>query len=224
MNGALRDARFTYALQRWRGRSLTIRLLYLEQARPPAHGRDEPHPTLMRTPAALLRRARRLCQDLTIPGRSRYAWVPRFVATQKATGSPPFAGGSSSARFTAGAERPAISSASRGAVRRGSGGRWEDASASIPLTIGDEASASIPFASPDPPADRGPLLPSRSRSRSGAVGVPSKRQATGAAAENTSERTRSPVTSGCHRSGWPRRLPFGLGSPAAPWLNGAGSG
>jgi hypothetical protein len=224
MNGVLRDARFTYAWQRWRGRPLTIRLLYLEQARPPAHGRDEPHPTLMRTPAASLRRARRLGQDLTIPGRSRYAGVPRLVATQKATGSPPFAGGARSARLPAGAERPAISSSWRAVIRRGSGGRGEDASASIPLTLGDEASASIPFASPDPPADRGPLLPPRSGSKAGAAGVPSKRQVTGATAANTSERTRSPVTSGCHRSGWPRRLPFGFGSPAAPWLNVAGSG
>ena len=33
------------------------------------------------------------------------------------------------------------------------------------------------------------------------------------------QRTRGPVTMGCHRWGWPRWLPLGLGSPAAPWLN-----
>jgi hypothetical protein len=68
---------------------LTIRLTYLEQARLPARGRDEPPPTLLRTPAALLRGARRLCRGITIPGRSRYSFVPRLVATRRATGSPP---------------------------------------------------------------------------------------------------------------------------------------
>ena len=34
MNGVLLDASFTYAGQRWRGRSRTIRLVYLGQARP----------------------------------------------------------------------------------------------------------------------------------------------------------------------------------------------
>ena len=52
---------------------------------------DEPHPTLMRTPAALLRRARRLCQAAG-PGRSRYAFVPGVVAIRSSAGSPPARG------------------------------------------------------------------------------------------------------------------------------------
>ena len=34
----------------------------------------------------------------------------------------------------------------------------------------------------------------------------------------TPDRTRGPLTTGCHRCGWPRRLPLGVGSPAVPWL------
>lgn len=51
-----------------------------------ASGRGEPHPTLMRTPAAQPQKAERLCQG-TCPGPSRYAYVPRNAAIHKATGS-----------------------------------------------------------------------------------------------------------------------------------------
>jgi len=37
-------------------------------------------------------------------------------------------------------------------------------------------------------------------------------------------RTRGPLTTGCHRCGWPRRLPFGVGSPAVPRLSASRSG
>jgi hypothetical protein len=37
-------------------------------------------------------------------------------------------------------------------------------------------------------------------------------------------RTRGPLTTGCHRCGWPCRLPLGVGSPAVPWLSAARSG
>jgi len=37
-------------------------------------------------------------------------------------------------------------------------------------------------------------------------------------------RTRGPVTTGCHRGGWPRRLPLGVGSPAVPRLSASRSG
>src|SRR5215472_1747214 len=49
---------------------------------------DEPHPTLMRTPAAPLRGAGRLCRGQG-PGRSRYSFVPGPVAIRRAAGSPP---------------------------------------------------------------------------------------------------------------------------------------
>ncbi len=59
------------------------RLGYRKQARLLApQAEDEPHPTLMRTPAAPLRGARRLCQG-TRPGRSRYSFVPDAVASRK---------------------------------------------------------------------------------------------------------------------------------------------
>src|SRR5262245_973347 len=69
---------------------------------------DEPHPTLMRTLAAPLRRTGRLCQEQR-PGRSRYSSVPGSVAIRCATGSPPQAEGSSLARLTVGAGRRAFS-------------------------------------------------------------------------------------------------------------------
>src|SRR5262245_25606014 len=51
-------------------------------AAPGPTAKDEPHPTLMRTLAAPLRRTRRLCQE-QCPGRSRYAFVPGPVAIQE---------------------------------------------------------------------------------------------------------------------------------------------
>ena len=48
---------------------------------------DEPHPTLLRTPAAPLRRAGRLCRGQR-PDRSRYAFVPDSVASRTSAGSP----------------------------------------------------------------------------------------------------------------------------------------
>ena len=71
-----------------RDRSAT-RLDYPKQTRLLApKAEDEPHPTRMRTPAAPLRGARRLCQG-TRPGRSRYSFVPRPVASRKTAGSSP---------------------------------------------------------------------------------------------------------------------------------------
>src|SRR5262249_43174113 len=62
---------------------------YRQQARLPVpQTRDEPHPTLMRTPAARPHGARRLCQALR-PGRSRYLFVPGSVAIQSSADSPP---------------------------------------------------------------------------------------------------------------------------------------
>jgi hypothetical protein len=37
-------------------------------------------------------------------------------------------------------------------------------------------------------------------------------------------RARGSLTVRCHRCGWPRRLPLGVGSPAAPWLSALRSG
>jgi hypothetical protein len=60
--------------------------------------------------------------------------------------------------------------------------------------------------------------------KAGAAGVPSKRRAAGATAKDIPGRTGGPLTSVCHRCGWPPGLPLGLGSPAAPWLRASRSG
>ena len=71
------------------GHRSATRLGYPRQARLPApQAEDEPHPTLIRTPAAPLRGARRLCRG-TSPGRSRYSFVPGPVASRKTAGSSP---------------------------------------------------------------------------------------------------------------------------------------
>ena len=86
-----------------------------------ANRKGEPHPTVMRTPAAQPRKARRLCQERVLAGPDTHA----FPA------SPPFKkrlahsskGVSRSARLAAGADRPGESSwRSHVAVWRGSGG------------------------------------------------------------------------------------------------------
>src|SRR5262252_6283510 len=87
----------------------------------------------MRTLAARPRGARRLCQG-TNPGRSRYASVPRSVASREAPGSPPRREGP--VRFGSRLGRVV----GRWllvvvAVRRGSGGPWDGASASSPYSL-----------------------------------------------------------------------------------------
>ena len=47
-----------------------------------ANRKGEPHPTVMRTPAAQTRRTERLCQG-TCPGPSRYSYVPKIAAIHK---------------------------------------------------------------------------------------------------------------------------------------------
>lgn len=139
---------------------------------------DEPHPTLMRTPAAPLRRTGRLCRGQR-PGRSRYAFVPDAVAIQSSPGSPR-EGASRSAGLTGGAGRRAIPPGFWPAPRRGSGGPWDDASASSPLP---RDSVTLSPYSPDPPPRRGRLH--RGSQGAGAAGVPSNRSAAGATAEDT---------------------------------------
>jgi hypothetical protein len=65
------------------------RLGYPEQASAPGpKAADEPHPTLMRTPAAQPRWAGRLCRR-QCPGRSRYSFLPDAVAIRRSAGSLP---------------------------------------------------------------------------------------------------------------------------------------
>ena len=107
------------------------------------------------------------------------------------------------------------------ALRRGSGGPWEGASAPSPFYLGRPRAD--PVRSPDPPPRRRGER-TTVRKYAGTAGVPSKRPAAGAAAKDNRVRTRGPVTRGCHRYGWPHRLPFGVGSPAVPPLSASRSG
>ena len=153
-------------------------------ATPGPKAKDEPHPTRMRTPAAPLRGAGRLCQG-TSPGRSRYSFVPGFVAIQISTGSPPqrrVQFGSAHGRGGSSGD-PSYSGA---AVRRGSGRPWDGALAPSPYSLGQLRADPVSF--PDPPPGRGPVWPPRSVIKAGAAGVPSKRQDAGAAAEDTHSR------------------------------------
>jgi hypothetical protein len=174
----------------------------------------------MRTVAARPRRARRLCREQG-PGRSRYSFVPGSVANQKRRahlregrgqlGTAHGRGGSSGHHSSFGGRGPA-----------GVGRTWAAASAASPYSV-RQPRADLVW-SPDPPAGRGPnegpprSEASRARPASDHGGrMPGLRP-------RTPERARGPVTVGCHRCGWPHRLPLGSGSPAAPWLSASRSG
>ena len=110
------------------------RLGYPEQASAPGpKAADEPHPTLMRTPAARPREVGRLCRGQR-PGRSRYAFVPDAVAIRRSTGSLPQ--GRVQLGRAHGRGGSSGDSSFSWALRRGSGGFWESASALNPLTLG----------------------------------------------------------------------------------------
>src|SRR5262249_13604641 len=125
-NGVLLDAFSPGSPQRWGGHSLSAPACYRWLARRRApRAQDEPHPTVIRTPAARARRARRLCRG-TSPGRARYAYVPAPVAIQKRrahllSGRGPFGtahgGGGSSGEFRL-----------RGGGLAGVGRTWDGAS------------------------------------------------------------------------------------------------
>src|SRR5262249_46631641 len=55
------------------------------------------------------------------------------------------------------------------------------------------------------------------REEADTAGVPSKRPVAGLR-PRTPDRTHGQLRAGCHRWGWPRRLPLGVGWPAVPWL------
>src|SRR5262245_48811293 len=164
----------------------------------------------MRTLAAPLRRAGRLCQE-RYPGRSRYSFVPGSVAIRSSTGSPPQAEGSSLARLTGGAGRQAFPP-SRGAAA-GVGWTWDGASAPSPYSL--RQLRLISFV-PRPTAAAWPDAPRRTV-KAGAAGVPSKRLDAGVAAQDTRGGLVVHGQRGVIVEGWPRWLPLGLGSPAAPW-------
>src|SRR5262249_32062017 len=109
---------------------------------------DEPHPTLMRTPAARPRGVGRLCRGQR-PGRSRYSFVPDAVAIRRAAGSLP-QGEARSAGLTGGGGRPAA--APFFSPRRGGGGGGPWGGGLRPRPVFPRALPPVPPASPPPPA------------------------------------------------------------------------
>jgi hypothetical protein len=108
----------------------------------------------------------------------------------------------------------------KGGGPAGVGGRW-DGHAPSPFFVGQLHAD--PVSSPGPPPGPGPVVrPPRSRSRARPAShqtgrIPGLRPWTPGAGSR-------PQGRGCRRAGWPRWLPLGLGSLAAPWLSGARSG
>jgi len=151
---------------------------------------DEPHPTLMRTPAAPLRGARRLCRE-ACPGRSRYSFVPGSVAIRSSAGSPPRRKGP--VRHGSRAGRVVRRSPpSSGALWRGSGGPWDDASASSPSYVGQRHADPV-----RPPTHRrGAARCATADSRSGRGRRPIKAAGCRGCGPGHPRRTRGPSDSG----------------------------
>lgn len=181
----------------------------------PPRPRDEPHPTLMRTPATPLRRAGRLCRE-ACPGRSRYSFVPGSVAIRRSTGSPPQAEGSSLARLTGGAGRRAFPPPP-GAPRRGSGGPWDGASAPSPFYLGQRHADPV-----RPPTHRrGAARCTTADGNCGSGRRPIKATGCRGCGPGRPRRTRGPVTAGCHHQGLAPSAPVRprlAGRPAAQRL------
>src|SRR5262245_15698793 len=132
----------------------------------------------MRTPAAPLHRARRLCQG-RCPGRSRYSLVPGSVAIRSSAGSPPQEEGP--VRLGSRAGRVVRRFLLLGGAAAGVGWTWEGASAPGPFTW--DSFTLIPFV-PRPTAAAWPAGPPRTM-KAGAAGVPSNGQDAGVAAQDT---------------------------------------
>ena len=115
-------------------------------------GQDEPQPTLMRTPAASLRGAGRLCQG-QCPGRSRYSFVPGAVAIHSRRAH--LLGEEGPVRFSSRAGRVVgRSPPARGGAAAGVGVTWDGAAAPSPYYLRRPRADLV--VSPDPPPRRDP--------------------------------------------------------------------
>ena len=199
------------------GTASATRLGYPRQARLLAlKAKDEPHPTLMRTPAAPLRGAGRLCQEQS-PGRSRYSCVPRPVASQRRRAHLP------RGRGQLGKAHGWGGSSGDGFLLRGGpagvGRTWDGASAPSPLSL-----RQLRLISLRPPTHLRSVWSTTADRRCGHGRRPIKAAGYRGCGPEHPQRARGPLTAGCHREGWPQRLPLGHGSPAAPWLRASRSG
>ena len=166
---------------------------------PATCGRGEPHPTLMRTPAARPRKAERLCQG-TGPGRSRYSSVPSSAAIQKATGS---LLERSVPLGTAGADRPGERSSDHRS--RSGGGREDLGMANSQARYTWDSVTLIPLV-PRPTGGSRPLLRPPQSKEADAAGVPSKRPDAWAVPDPTGG-VNAPLVAWGHRAGWPTTAP-----------------
>ena len=171
----------------------------------------EPHPTVMRTPAAQPRRAERLCQDRVLAGSDTHPF-PASPPFTKATGSLPegsvpfgTAGdwGGSSGRWLLLSRR----------LRR-DGGRedlgWLKAK---PVFLGPRYAE--PVCSPDPPTRRTPFCDHRGRnSRTRPASLQSVWLP--GLLPDPSGGVDAPLLGGVVGGVSPSRLPLGFGSPATP--------
>jgi hypothetical protein len=196
--------------QRCWGSPAATRLGYRGRASAPKTSRTQ-HPCGLRRPRSAERGG---CAGGQCPGRSRYSCVPGSVAIRRCVGLAlqrecPVRPGSRSGRVV---RRLLVLGA---APRRGSGGLRDGASAPSPFTLGQLRADPVAIPRPNPAAR--PVAAPRIGRKTDTAGVPSKRPAAGAWPRTPASDSAVPVTTGCHRSGWPRRLPLGVGSPAVPW-------
>jgi hypothetical protein len=134
-------------------------LLSAAGATPGPQAPGEPHPTVIRTPAARPRRAWRLCRE-QCPGRSRYPSVPGTVAIQNAAGSsPPGRGQLGTAHGRGGSSGDFLLHRGRGPA--GVGWTWDGAQAPSPYSVRQPRADLV--SSPGPPAGRGPRPGHRGR-------------------------------------------------------------
>jgi len=110
----------------------------------------------------------------------------------------------------------------RGGGPAGVGRTWDGASAPSPQQW-RRPRADLVWP-PDPPPGRGVAVGHRGSVEVGRGRRPIKASGCRGCGRGHPPRALGPLTMGCHRCGWPRGLPLGLGSPAAPWLSASRSG
>src|SRR5262249_36956747 len=156
----------------------------------------------------------------TCPGPSRYSYVPDAAAIQKRLAHSA-KGVSRSARLTGGAGRPGEGSFALPGRGLAGGGGAPGGPPAKPGTPRDSVTLSPSV--PRPTGGPRPLLrPPRSKYTE-AAGVPSKRLDTWAVPD-PSGGVVAPWLVGVVVGVSPSRFPFGVGSPAAPWLSASGIG
>ena len=196
------------------GHRSATRLGYPKQARPPAPGRGRAAPNTHADSGGPAPRGKAAVPGNQAPAGPDTHSCPMPWPVEKTAGSSPPRERPVRQGFTAGAGRRAIppSFVGRGPEGVGRTLGWRQGAKPVLLETASRRSRLVPRPAPGPRPGR--VAPRTERA--GAAGVPSNRRAAGVAAKDIPERTRGPMTSVCHRCGWPQGRPFGVGSPAAP--------